>query len=66
MALTPDPQTLLLSKDRVFYPASMQSTAVYLVSTEHQAEPALWAQSKNNRDSSPQSDGDIIKHDHAG
>lgn len=43
MALTLDPQTLLLSKDTLFYPASIQSTAVYLVPTEHQAEPALWA-----------------------
>lgn len=59
MALTPDPQTLLLSEDTV-------STAVYLVPTEHQAEPALWAPSRNNRDSSPQGDGDLIKHDCAG
>lgn len=42
MALTLDPQTLLLSKDTLFYPASIQSTAVYLVPPEHQAEPALW------------------------
>lgn len=43
MALTPDPQTLLLSKDSLFYPESIQSTVVYFVPTEHQAEPELWA-----------------------